>query len=346
MSGGGDSCMAAILLKEAGYQVVGATLSTWLPADLDPAIEEAAEFCHAIGIKHHVIKSRGEFKRQVVDYFTQSYLHGLTPNPCVRCNNTIKWPYLADAAKRHGCQFVATGHYVGVVWLSDRLYIQRGLDARKDQSYFLWNIPYDILVNAIFPLSHYTKAEVLQLAVDYDVLHLTQKRGSSSVCFLQNDDYRQFLSSQIPQNHPALQPGLVIDHRGSHVGQHQGYSNYTLGQRRGLEGTLPADWCVVHIDIQQNILIVGPREMLDICEVMLYDYQITPNEALWRDKEVFIRVRGVDSVPGYAGRVFMEKEGLRVVFDQPVWAVPPGQCVVVYQNNLVIGGGEVADYHI
>ena len=145
MSGGLDSCMAAVLLNESGYEVIGATLSTFLPAGEDAAIDDSKEMCRILGIKHHVIKSKGEFKRQVIDYFTHSYLHGFTPNPCVRCNKTIKWPYLHEAARKFGCQYVSTGHYVNVEWYRNRYYLKKGIDASKDQSYFLWTLNQDVL---------------------------------------------------------------------------------------------------------------------------------------------------------------------------------------------------------
>lgn len=344
MSGGVDSCMAAILLKESGYEVIGATLSTCLPAGEDPAIEDAKSFCQMVGIKHHVIKSRGEFKRQVMDYFAESYLHGYTPNPCIRCNKTIKWPYLLEAARKYGCRYVGTGHYVGIEWYQNRFYLKKGVDPAKDQSYFLWNLPQDVLDHALFPLGQYLKSDIMQLAVEYGLPELPQRRESNGVCFLSGNDYSQFLQRHIPSDHVALQPGLVIDHQGNHFGTHQGFAYYTLGQRKGLTPVLPAQWCVVHIDVQQNILIVGPREMLNLTEVLLFDYELTPDTLLWENQSVFIRIRGLDAVPGYVGTVEITNEGLLVQFSQPVWAITPGQSIVIYQNDLVIGGGEVPDY--
>ncbi len=346
MSGGLDSCMAAILLQESGYEVIGATLSTFRPAGEDMAIEEAENFARSIGIKHIVIKSRSEFKRQVIDYFTSSYLHGYTPNPCVRCNNTIKWPLLFETARKNRCHYVATGHYVNISWINNRFYIRRGLDPAKDQSYFMWNLPQDVLERAIFPLGQYTKADIRQLAADYGLTQFKSKKESTGVCFLANDGYSSFLMKNIPSDHEALQHGLVIDYQGNHYGNHKGFAHYTLGQRKGLEPALPADWCVVHIDVHQNILIVGPRTMLNLNEILLYDYELTPDTLLWQDKEVFFRIRGIDSVPGYTGRIEMLHEGLLIKFDTPVWALTPGQSVVIYNNDLVIGGGEVPDYSI
>lgn len=346
MSGGIDSCMAAILLRESGYKVVGATLSTYLPAGEDSSIDDAAAFAKSLGIKHVVLRSRGAFKREVIDYFTHSYQHGYTPNPCVRCNYTIKWPLLLESAQKHGCHYIATGHYVNVEWFNDRYYIKRGYDKLKDQSYYMWRLGQDVLERAIFPLGHYSKSEIQQLAIDYGLPHLKRRKESNSVCFLENGNYGDFLKKNLPADSEALTPGLVIDYLGNHYGDHPGFAFFTIGQKRGLTPSLPVDWCVVHIDANQNVLIVGPRDMLYIDNILLYDYTITPDTNLWDGQELFVRVRGLDSVPGYAGRVDMLPEGLLVKFDIPVWAITPGQSIVIYNNDILIGGGEVPEYDL
>jgi len=345
MSGGIDSCMAAILLRESGYGVVGVTLDTYLSSGYDSSVDDAAGFAGEMGIKHVVVKARSLFKREVIDYFTQSYGHGFTPNPCVRCNQAIKWPLLLEAAAKHGCNYVATGHYVDVAWVNGRYYIKKGVDQSKDQSYFMWKLDQDVLGKVIFPLGQYTKSEIRQLAVDYGLPQLERKRESNGVCFLQKDNYGDFLRKHLPSDSETLNPGLIIDHKGNYFGEHSGSAFYTPGQKRGFSNPLPPGWSVVHIDAPQNILIVGPSELLNIESVLLYDYSITPDESLWKGRKVFIRVRGIDSVPGYSGSVEMTAEGLNVHFDKPVWAVTPGQSVVIYQDDMVIGGGEVPDYY-
>lgn len=341
MSGGADSSMAAILLKESGYNVIGATLNTYLPQYEDQSIEEARQICQSIGIPHLVLKARSAFKKEVIDYFTRAYLSGATPNPCIRCNNTIKWKYLMEAAQKKGCKHVATGHYASVVWHQSRYYLRKALDQSKDQSYFLWNLTQEVLSRALFPLGHYQKKEIKELAVAYGLPHLAKKSESMGICFLKNEDYRTFLMRQIPASHPSITPGNVVDGQGRKMGTHHGFALYTPGQKRGIEPPLPQGWCVAQIVPDRNELVAEPSNTLHIQQWLLPDFELTPDETLWKDQEVTIRIRGLDRVAGYKGTLCQTPQGLLVHFREPVWAVTPGQSMVFYQEDLLIGGAEI-----
>lgn len=334
-----DSSMAAILLLQKGYEVIGATLQTHTEA-ADPHLLEAQKLAASLNIKHYLIDCREEFRDKVITYFANEYINGRTPNPCIHCNPIIKWKYLLDLANKLNCGHVATGHYVQIHRQNNRFYIKKGVDQAKDQSYFLWNLDQEVLSRAIFPLGDLQKQEVRQLTHKAGYKSIAKKKESMGVCFLNGTDYREYLKQILPENHPSLQPGPVIDSHNRTIGHHEGYPNYTIGQRRGIEGIANGQ-CVVDIDPERKALITGQRNQLFTSHVELKDYSITPDASLWQGHEVFIRIRGFDSVPGYHGNIKVTDTGLTVSFNSPVWAITPGQSIVIYQDDIIIGGGIV-----
>ncbi|MCU4166568.1 tRNA 2-thiouridine(34) synthase MnmA [Carboxylicivirga caseinilyticus] len=337
MSGGMDSSMSAVLLLRQGYEVIGATLQTHTEAD-DKNILDAQKLAQSLNIEHHLIDCRDDFKKEVIHYFADEYLNGRTPNPCVYCNQTIKWKYLLELATKLNCDYIATGHYVRVIQENNHFYIQKGIDSNKDQSYFLWNLSQEVLSKAIFPLGQLKKSEVRDLASELGYQNIADKKESMGVCFLAGTDYREYLKKLLKEDHPSFQPGPVLDLNNKTLGHHDGFPFYTIGQRRGIEGVANGK-CVVKIDPVKKALIAGSRDDLYTNNLVLKEYSLTPNSTLWQDREVFIRVRGYDSVPGYQGTIAFCNEGLDVQFNENVWAVTPGQSIVFYQDDKLIGGG-------
>ncbi len=340
MSGGIDSSAAALMLREKGYEVTGLTLLTYATEQQSPWVNDARELAGRLNIEHHVIDSRKEFRRDVIDYFVKSYLEGKTPNPCIRCNEVIKWKFLYDLSEKFNCNFISTGHYVSKVEQNGFYYIRKGIDPAKDQSYYLWNIDQDILKKALFPLGNLTKEEIKQYSKENGIVQSKNRKESMGVCFLQNSDYRDYLRSTLPSGHPAIQPGNIIDRNSNVIGTHNGFPFYTIGQKRHIEN-IPPGHCVTNIIADKNLLVVGRQEDLYSDTVNLKTFHITPDTSLWKNQTVFIRIRGVDKVPGYFGKLEEENDSLTVQFEKPVWALTPGQSLVFYQNNLVIGGGIV-----
>lgn len=339
MSGGMDSSMSAVLLQQKGFEVIGATLLTHTNED-DESIVAAQKLAEERSIDHHLIDCRKAFEEEVIAYFADEYINGRTPNPCIRCNETIKWKYLLNLADSLGCDFISTGHYVRKCLVDDITYIQKGLDETKDQSYFLWNLNQRVLERALFPLGELHKKEVRELARSLGYHQMADKKESMGVCFLSGIDYRDYLKQLLPSDHPAFKSGPVIDTDKNVLGQHNGFPFYTIGQRRGIEGVAKGK-CVVAIDAENHTLIAGDREALMTQSVGLKNYQLTDNTQLWKDVKVFIRIRGLDSVPGYWGAVNIVGDELQIVFDEAVWAITPGQSIVLYNNDMVIGGGIV-----
>jgi len=339
MSGGMDSSMAAVLLQKQGLEVIGVTLQTHTEAN-NKHIIEAQELAQSLKIEHHLIDCRSEFRKEVITYFADEYINGRTPNPCVHCNQTIKWKFLLEMAISQNCDFISTGHYVRAKQIDNNYYILKGLDPAKDQSYFLWNLNQEILSKALFPLGELRKAEVRDLARELGYHDMASKKESMGVCFLNGTDYREYLKKFLPPDHEALKQGPVIDQNNTVLGQHDGYPFYTLGQRKGIEGVAKGQ-CVIDIDYKRRALVAGDRNQLYTNKVLLNEFMITPDQSLWKDQEVFIRIRGLDSVPGYQGYIKETNSKLHVMFEKDVWAITPGQSIVIYQNDVVIGGGIV-----
>jgi len=340
MSGGIDSSAAALMLQNQGYDVVGMTLLTYKPEEDSPWVKDARELAEHLGIEHHVIDSRKEFKNEVIDYFVGSYLKGETPNPCIRCNEVIKWKFLLELSEEFNCDFISTGHYVRKVEKDGVYYISKGVDPVKDQSYYLWNIGQDVLKKALFPLGSFTKEEIKNYTEENGFPGRKRKKESMGVCFLQNNDYREYLKSVLPAGHHALQKGDIIDSGNKVIGRHNGFPFYTIGQKRHIEN-IPPGHCVTKIIAEKNRLVVGMRDELFSESVELKTFRITPDKSLWVGKKVFIRIRGIDKVPGYFGTIDKKGNTLHVSFDEPVWALTPGQSLVFYYDDMVIGGGIV-----
>lgn len=332
LSGGIDSFVTALLLQQQGYEVIGVNLSLW-------GKNELSEVEHLCGmLKIPLLSKDGHelFTKTVVQPFTHAYLNGLTPSPCCTCNRYVKWKLLREVADEQQAKHIATGHYVRICRISEKYYVRQGIDSHKDQSYFLWGVPQDILSRALTPLGGYTKAEVKAWAVLHGYTQMVARKESMGVCFLQGSDYRDF----ILQYTGTLQSqGEIIDSAGNLIGEHSGLLNYTVGQKRGMPIVNGQPLYVAAMDAEHN-RIVGDVKTALYSDVLWVE-QV--EAADWQDLEandVKVRVRGLGLNPqGFVRIERLPDNCLRVYLSDPAWAVAPGQPVAFYRGDVVVGGG-------
>lgn len=348
MSGGIDSTVAAMLLQEQGYELVGVTYRTFDNISKGcmekekgccsvDSIFEAKRMAQDLGFEHHILDIRQEFKDTVIRNFIDEYLQGRTPNPCVICNSTIKWGKLLETAGQFDCQYIATGHYARIGQQAGRYFLQKGLDEAKDQTYFLWMLTQENLARTLFPLGTLTKPEVRKIAFDHGYEKLSKKGESQEICFIPDDDYRSFLNEQVENFSEKYGPGDFVDTQGKVLGKHKGFPNYTIGQRKGLGIALGHPMFVVAISAEENKVVLGTKEELQgqtfyACHVNLMKYAQIPDGL-----EVAAKIRYRSQ--GGTARLYPENDKLRVVFQQPVDSITPGQSAVFYEGADVIGGG-------
>jgi len=347
MSGGVDSSVAAALLVQQGYDVVGATMKTFCYSGgeahsktccgLD-GITDARRVSDALGIPHYVFDVEEDFKRDVIDDFVSEYARGRTPNPCVRCNSNTKFKDLMERGRLLGCDGIASGHYVRIDHKdASAPALYRGVDTSKDQSYFLWGLPIEMLPRLHFPLGDLTKPQVREQARELGLV-TADKPESQEICFVPTGDYRDLLEKRLETRHPALEPGLIVTRDGEVLGEHTGYANFTIGQRKGLGGGFGQPLYVIEIRADSREVIVGPAQEcasqgVEIGEV---NWLATPPPE-HSPIRVQIRYRAT-AVPATLhsteGRVIL-------AFDEVQRAVTPGQSAVFYQGERVLGGGRI-----
>jgi tRNA-specific 2-thiouridylase len=344
MSGGIDSTVAAILLLEQGYELVGATFRTFDPKPVacgqneksccsEDSITEAKHMAEVLGFEHHVLDFRDTFKEHVIANFVSEYACGRTPNPCVMCNSHIKWGKLMQAAEEFGCDYIATGHYAQIAEHRGHYYLKNAADTQKDQTYFLWMLTEENLRKTIFPLGGLTKQEVRQIALEHGFETLSKKAESQDICFIPNNDYHSFLLEQGVQ----VATGNYIDASGKILGLHKGYCYYTIGQRKGLGIALGSPKHVTHIDAQNNTVTLGDHDELYTTLVRAKNYHVRDIDWLQETAEVEARIRYKS--PAIKGQLTIVDSQLQIHFDEPVWGVAPGQSLVVYKDGLLVGGG-------
>ncbi len=332
MSGGVDSSVAALLLKKQGYEVIGLTMFNW-SVDVCHRAEEVARF---LGISHHVIEVRREFREKVIDYFCRSYKEGLTPNPCVVCNEFIKFGSVLRYAVDMGCRWVATGHYARVEKdeATGRYLLKKGIDAKKDQAYFLYRLKQDQLSRLLFPLGNMTKDETKAIARE-NGLPAAGREESQEVCFIEGD-YREFLAA----NGIEGVPGPIRNQKGELIGIHRGLPGYTVGQRRGLGIRTGQALYVVDLEAESNTLVVGKEEDLYRTSLIAAENNFIPFDVLTEPLEVEAKIRY--TAPVAQALIIPVSAGVRVEFLHPQRAITRGQSVVYYQGDVVIGGGVIA----
>jgi tRNA-specific 2-thiouridylase len=347
MSGGVDSSAAAALLLEQGYEVVGITLKLW-PQDCvsraedkccgPQAVADARAVSHKLDIPYYLVDEAEAFQRQVIQYFAEEYKAGRTPNPCVMCNERLKFGTLISRAKQLGAEKVATGHFARVEATPEGRYLlKRGRDPRKDQSYFLFSLKQDQLARILFPLGELTKQDTRAVARECE-LKTADKEESMEICFVPDKDYGRFLQlANLVQKHR----GDIVDVHGRVLGQHDGIEFYTIGQRKGLGLSAPKPLYVVDLDPVRNRVIVGDESQLARDTFTIERCNWIPFDAPAGPLEVTAKIRY--NHPGTAATVIPGVNGTaQVRLHTPQRAITPGQACVLYQDDLVVGGGWIA----
>ena len=343
MSGGVDSSVTAALLKEQGHQVTGITLL--LTNESRPimtsdgkqtsAVDDARQVCDILGISHHVVDLREKFQSHVVQPFLRQYAAGLTPNPCVFCNRHIKFGAFREVAAQLGCRHIATGHYARIITdEAGHHRLSRAVDIKKDQSYMLYQLTQEALDTIHFPLGDYTKPQVRELAKKFS-LPVAQKKESQEICFIPDDDYHAFIKAHNPG---CLKPGEIIHENGQVLGHHEGVSLYTIGQRKGLGIAYSEPLFVKALDVKNRRVIVGGADSV-------FSKNLTAENINWitdtpptAPMKVMAKIR-YGHLGSPATVVPLPENRASVVFDSPVRAVTPGQSVVFYDGDTVLGGG-------
>lgn len=347
MSGGIDSSAACIMLQEQGYEVVGVTMRTWdvashfTPGNDQPnEVIEAQELAARLGIEHHVADVRTEFRQVIVQYFIDEYMRGRTPNPCVMCNPLFKERILCEWADKCNCAWIVTGHYCQLKDLNGYRYILTGDDPLKDQSYFLWKLPQEILKRMMFPLGGMTKASVRDYLASKGFEAKARGGESMEICFIEKD-YREFLKEHCPDIDERIGPGWFVDSKGLKLGQHKGFAYYTIGQRKGLEIALGKPAYVLKINPAKNTVMLGDADQLKTYYMLVEDYNVASLEELLNCKELSVRIRYRSrSIPCRA--ILLDNGQLLIRFEQEASAITPGQSAVFYERNRVLGGGFIA----
>ena len=350
MSGGIDSTVAAMLLIDEGYELVGVTFRVWdsvSQACMDKetgccnvdSIFEAKAIAEQFGFPHEILDIRKHFETTVIDDFVSEYLKGRTPNPCVVCNSSIKWGEVIKKADELNCDFIATGHYAQIIEEDKRYFIKKGVDTTKDQSYFLWNLSQENLKRTMFPLGELTKDEVRKIAFDKGFVKLSKKRESQEICFIPDNDYRRFLRERVSGFEKKFGPGNFVDTSGKVLGMHKGYPNYTIGQRKGLEIAVGHPLYVNKIIPNTNTVVLGTRDELSGKIFYVDNYNMMRYADVTGELEVLAKIRYRNA----GGMAHLSKEGklLRVEFYNPMESITPGQSAVFYQNDCMIGGGVI-----
>ena len=349
MSGGIDSSIAAIMLHEQGYEVIGMTMKTWDYStsggskketgccSLD-SINDARNIAVNLGFPHYIIDIREEFGDYVIDHFTSEYLEGRTPNPCVLCNTHIKWDSLLRRADQLDCEFIATGHYAKIRLENERYIVSRGKDLQKDQSYALWGISQESLSRTIFPLGDLHKTDIKALALQKGLFELASKSESYEICFVPDNDYRGFLRRRVAGLEERVAGGAFVLETGEVVGSHEGYPFYTVGQRKGLGIALGYPVYVTEIQKETNRVVLGTfdelsRDGMYVKNLNLQKYPEIPFGKLDTITKVRYNDLGNPAIIEQIGDI------MKVYFGNGVNSIAPGQAAVFYEGDDMIGGG-------
>ena len=346
MSGGVDSAVAAYLLKKKGYEVIGLTMCFGLPDAKGKrpnccgisGVEDAKRVSEQLGISHYAISFGKMLKEKVIDEFLKEYVCGRTPNPCIRCNQYLKFDALIKEAKKLSCDFLATGHYARIIKnIKGQFFLKRAKDLKRDQSYFLFRIPSKQMDFILFPLGGYTKEQVRAIAGE-NKLPVADKPASQDICFIPDGELKDFLKERLDEK--LFKPGLIKDTKGNILGQHKGIVFYTVGQRQGLGIAYKYALYVAAIDSKNNTLVVGDKKEAYRNKLEASQLHLLALNKLPKKLEVKAQIRY--NHPQAKAVIYpVDEDRIRVEFNQPQWAVTPGQSVVFYQRDIVVGGATI-----
>jgi tRNA-specific 2-thiouridylase len=349
MSGGVDSSVTAAILLEEGYEVMGVTMQIWDPEVTEvegeqvgccslAAVEDARRVANRLGIPYYVMNFRRTFQEKVINYFMSEYLSGRTPNPCIACNRYVKFAALLQKAVALGADFVATGHYARLFFdpSTERHLMRRAADSKKDQTYVLYNLTQEQIARTLMPLGKYTKEEVRRMAAERN-LSVADKPESQEICFVPDDDYSRFLMERAGD---SIQPGDFVDLQGNVIGRHRGIPFYTIGQRRGLGASFGQRMYVVDIDRDTNNVVLGENSDLFAPALESSDNNFIVFNELTGPTEVEAQIR-YNGSPSPAIIAPLPGGRVRVSFKEPQRAITPGQAVVFYRGDLLVGGGTI-----
>ena len=339
MSGGTDSSVAALLLQDVGYEVVGVTFRFYEKDGCSEYIDDARDLCQRLGIQHIVSDQRERFKTTIIDYFVSEYMAGHTPVPCTLCNNYLKWPLLRQIADEMGIYYIATGHYVQKQKIDNHWYIINGADEDKNQSFFLWGLPQEILERMVLPMGSLTKQRVREIAEERGFLKAAKKKDSLGVCFCPMD-YRTFLRDRVPTE--AIQRGKFVDTKGNFIAFHEGYPFYTIGQRRGLGIDLNQAVFVKEILPSENKVVLSDLKSLERTEMRLKDWNIINPEQLLGKDDVIVKIR-YRKQENRCTVTLLPDNTLHVKLHEPLTAIAPGQAAAFYRGDVVLGGGIIVE---
>ena len=340
MSGGVDSSVSALLLKEQGYDVIGSTLELYAGSsccNINTYID-AKNVCKSIGIPHFTFDYKKEFSKYVINDFIDCYANCKTPNPCIECNKYMKFGIMYEKAKELGCEYIATGHYAKTEYSEKygRWVLKKSKAGKKDQSYVLWNIPKDLIQYVLFPLSDFESKEQIREIAREKNLKVANKPDSEDICFIPDGNYKKFL-----ENNSNIKPkaGNIVNLDGKVLGKHTGLYNYTIGQRKGLGISNPVPLFVLGFNRAKNEVIVGEEDKLYKKEIIVKDINLLLVDEIEDEMEVEVKTRY--STRAAKAKISQQGNDIKVVFDEPQRALTPGQSAVFYIDDIVVGGGKI-----
>ena len=340
MSGGVDSSVAALLLKNEGYEVIGATLELFVGSsccNIDTYID-AKNVCNQLGIPHFTFNYKDEFRKHVIDDFISCYANCKTPNPCIECNKYMKFGFMYEKAKELDCNYIATGHYAKTEYSEKygRWVLKKSKSLKKDQSYVLWNIPKELIEHVLFPLADYEEKEEIRKIARDNNLKVANKPDSEDICFVPDGNYKKFL-----ENNSDIKPreGNIVDIKGKILGKHTGLYNYTIGQRKGLGISNLVPLFVVGFNSDKNEVIVGEEKDLYKSEIEVNEINLILVDEIKDWINVEVKTRYSSKVA--KAKIKQEDNKIKVKFEEPQRAVTPGQSAVFYVDDIVLGGGKI-----
>lgn len=340
MSGGVDSSVSALLLKEQGYDVIGSTMELFAGSSCcnTNTYLDAKNVCSQMEIPHFIFECKNQFRKHVIDDFIDCYANCKTPNPCIECNKYMKFGFMWEKAKEMGCNYIATGHYAKTEYseVYKRWVLKKSSAGKKDQSYVLWNIPKEIIKHVLFPLSDFNNKEQIREIARVHNLKVANKPDSEDICFIPDGNYKKFL-----ELNSDLKPkeGSIVNSKGEVLGRHQGLYNYTIGQRKGLGISNKIPLFVLGFNSLKNEVIVGEESELYQSEIEVGDINLLLFDEIkdWLEVEVKTRYSSKQA----KARILQENDKIKVIFNEPQKAVTPGQSAVFYLNDIVVGGGKI-----